>query len=159
MRPDNGGVADRYTRTNRERREGYLRVLEARSLATTPERLAELAWDDVPPVRLWASGNPNTPPDVLEALVRAGDDGWALFNPSTPERALRVAAERERSEQLLASHQFLWVRANCYRHPNASRAFRRELREQGVEEYVRQMWGARPWKGRAKGGLVSARYQ
>jgi hypothetical protein len=152
-------MADRYTRTIRERREAYLRVLEARSLATTPERLTELAWDDVPPVRLWASGNPNMPPDVLEALVRAGDAGWALFNPSTLEPALRVAAERERSEQLLAERQSLWVRADCFRHPNASRAFRKELRKQGVEKYVRGIWGAPPWEGRAKGGLVSNRYQ
>lgn len=143
-----GHVSDRYSRTPRERNEGYLRVLETRRLSTSPDRLRELAWDPIPPVRLWASGNPNMPPDVLDELVRSDETGWVLFNPSAPESALRFAAERERQEQGASEHPFIWVRALCYMHPNAGRAFRRELRKQGVKRAV--LARGRRWRGRAQ---------
>lgn len=152
-----GQMSNRYSRTPRERYEGYLRVLETRRLTTSPDRLRELAWDPIPPVRLWASGNPKMPPDVLDELVRLGETGWALFNFSSPESALRFAAEREREDQAGSDHPFIWVRAICYMHPKASRGFRRELRKQGVKQEVLATWGPH-WRGRAQ-ETFSARYR
>jgi len=127
-------VSDRYSRSPRERYLGYLRYLEARDPETSPDRLRELTIDEVPPVRLWASRNPRCPPDALQAMVVRGDtSSWALGNPSTPESALRYLSEAESRGQSQRDHPLTLIRSQCLLHPNAGRAFRRELRRQGVK--------------------------
>jgi hypothetical protein len=80
---------------------GYARVLEARSLATPPTRLEQLARDEVRPVRVWTAGNPGSPVAALERLAADEDDcvRWlALLNLALSARAVRQIGDEEESE-------------------------------------------------------------
>lgn len=95
---------------------GYARVKEARSCATTPERLRVLAADEVYPVRVYAAGNPHTPPDALDAIAREGDRylRWVVvLNRSAPESALRLMIAVEAGSDSKLVH-----------HPNAPEELR-----------------------------------
>jgi ribosomal protein S18 acetylase RimI-like enzyme len=113
----------RVIRGYTERMDGYRRVLEARSTATSSARLAELARDEIRPVRLWTARNHNTPPSALDHLMRDEDSDvrWnALLHPRTPARALIRAVDD------------VIYRENVAHHPNTPEDLRRDLRAAGV---------------------------
>jgi hypothetical protein len=105
----------------------YRRVLEARDLNTSADRLRALAADEVRPVRLWVARNPLTPPDALGALARDEDSSvrWnALLHPETPDDALRWLSEREAAR---SGTKWFLVRQLVVHHPNASAELRADL--------------------------------
>jgi hypothetical protein len=123
-RCDDGRVGERPIRTRAERMRGYARVREARSLATTPDRLAILAMDDIRPVRVWVAGNPATPPEALTRLAADADSTvrwWALHNVNLPETALWQVA---RAETIAYGAKYFIDRTLVVHHPNASEALR-----------------------------------
>ncbi|MEU4623044.1 hypothetical protein AB0G04_24110 [Actinoplanes sp. NPDC023801] len=106
---------------------GYRRVLEARDRRCPPDRLRELARDEVRPVRLWAARNPSTPTDALDFLARDADDNVrfnVLLNPHTPDSALRWLADQE-DERYGSRHAP--DRQRILHHPGASVELRDEL--------------------------------
>lgn len=94
-------MTSRTVRSRAEQLAAYERVREARSLDVTPERLGELALDDVLPVRLWTARSRVATPGVL-AVLAADEDGTVRWNVMLSLRSddavLRALAQRERGE-------------------------------------------------------------
>ncbi|MFB4305641.1 hypothetical protein [Actinomadura sp. GTD37] len=125
-------MAGRVPRSRAEQLAGYRRVLEARDLATSPDRLRVLADDEVGPVRVWAGLSPRTPPDALERLAHDEDDyvrRIAMLHPNTPEAALRHMAALE---TVRAGDRYFLDRETIAHHPNVSRALRNALVGEGT---------------------------
>jgi hypothetical protein len=119
--------------------------MEARSLATLPERLRELSRDHIRPVRIWTTRNRNTPPDALDALARDSDPlvRWnAVLHPTMPESGLRYLADAEAAE-----HSWFIVRERVIAHPNCGRELQHELRGLGVK---REGWLVQQYRSRTR---------
>jgi hypothetical protein len=130
----------RAERTRAERMRGYARVLEARADQTSPDRLAQLATDEIRAVRVWSARNRRCPANALDLLAHDDDDyvTWnVLSNPCLPESRLRFLAEEEAALDYARNRPdrrpWTVVRSSVLRHPNAGRQLRRELRKAGVD--------------------------
>lgn len=68
------------------------RFAEAQSHYTSPERLAELANDEIKAIRLWVARNPSTPQQALAKLAldsHASVRAEVVQNPETPIATLK----------------------------------------------------------------------
>jgi hypothetical protein len=122
-----GLMVQRIVRGRVDRLLGYQRVLDARRVEASADRLRELASDEIRPVRLWTARNRLAPPDALDRLARDEDSSvrWnALLNPHLPDAALRWLAEHEMRE---AGTRWFIYRERIVHHPNTSDALRAEL--------------------------------
>ncbi|MEU7872083.1 hypothetical protein [Dactylosporangium sp. NPDC049140] len=124
-------VRERPIRTRAERKLGYLRVCEARDPATTPDRLRELAGDEIRPVRYWAAVNVHTPRDALERLARDEDDhvrACAIHNLHFPEMVMRWQAN---GGQISPAERLSVFLHQVVHHPRVPGALRAEVRAAG----------------------------
>ncbi|BCJ74492.1 hypothetical protein CS0771_40360 [Catellatospora sp. IY07-71] len=106
---------------------GYRRVLEARDPTVPADRLAELAVDDVRPVRIYVARHPRTEGATLARLMADEDElvRWnALLNPNTPAHALAELAADEEQKHGVKWSTSLHIIA---RHPNADPELRTHL--------------------------------
>lgn len=128
-------LKSRVIRSRSERLAGYRRVLEARSLGATEQRLRELARDDIRPVRLWAARNDRCPPDGLMNLAKDQDSivRWnALMNASMPGAGLQLLSELEAKECSNSAEPRFTVRSKVLAHPNVDGLLADHLRDLGV---------------------------
>ncbi|SDS87410.1 hypothetical protein [Actinoplanes derwentensis] len=126
-----------YIRSAAENKLGLLRVHEARSTATTEQRLRELAADPIRPVRVWTARNPNTPPDAVATLLQDADcsvRNEALYHLRTPAVALELLArqEAEEAEAARLPNTAAKKRHVVAHHPNTPPQLRDELIAAGV---------------------------
>ncbi|GIG00832.1 hypothetical protein [Catellatospora citrea] len=111
---------------------GYRRVLEARDPAVSAARLAELAADDVRPVRIYVARHPRTEGTTLARLMADEDElvQWnALVNPNAPAHALAELAVDEEQKHGVKWSTSLHVIA---RHPHTDPGLRTHLLAAGA---------------------------
>jgi hypothetical protein len=124
-------VRGRPIRTRAERMLGYRRVCEARDPATTPDRLRELAGDDIRPVRYRVAVNVHTPRDALERLARDEDDhvrGCVIHNLNFPDMVMRWRASGGQMPPAARLSLFLH---KVMHHPRVPEALRADARAAG----------------------------
>ena len=110
-------------------------MVEARDLATPPDRLLQLAHDPWRPTRIAVAVHPFAPTEAIDLLLADGDANvsWrAVQHPAASGPALASAADAEARTQQAAGTSYNFLRSYVVHHPRAPDDVRDTLLRDGA---------------------------